>query len=393
MKILQVVSSFPPAYSYGGAVKVSYEISKELVKKGHEVTVYTTDAYDENSRLKFDKNPVYMEGIKVYHFRNLSNVLCKMNFPIALEMYTYLRKNIQDFDIVHIHEYRSFQTIFAQHFAVKYRVPYILQAHGSTPLILGKIKLKKIYDSFFGYSILKKASRLISLSNAEVEQYIKMKAEPSKIFLIPNGIEINSNVDLPEPGVFRKKYNLSNKHCILFLGRLHERKGIDFLIRSFAELIKDIDDAVLILAGPDDGYKNKAKEQVYELNLEEKVIFTGYMEPADKISAYLDADILVYPSFFEIFGLVPFEAIMYDTPVIVTDDCGCGEFIKKANCGYLVKYGDLTDLKYKMKLILENPDIGSKFVENGQKYITNNLTWPLICKKIERLYENCIYKV
>lgn len=390
MKILQVISSFPPAYSYGGAAKVAYELSKELVKNGHKVTVYTTDAYDENSRLKYNKNPVFLDGIEVYHFKNINNSLCKKNFPIALEMYNYLRKNIQDFDVIHIHEYRSFQTMFSQHFAVKYGVPYVLQAHGSTPLILEKQKLKKVYDSLFGYKILKNASKLVAVSNAEVDQYIRMNVDPCNIILVPNGIDINSFQVFPELGVFRKKYNLSNKRFILFLGRLHKRKGIDFLIQSFAELTKDINNIYLVLAGPDEGYKNKAEKQIHDLSLEEKVIFTGYMEPLDKISAYLDADILVYPSVFEIFGLVPFEAIMCGTPVIVTDDCGCGELIKESKSGYLVNYGDVTSLKDKMKIILENPEKGNEFVKNGQKFICNTLSWKKIAAKIEENYINCV---
>jgi glycosyltransferase involved in cell wall biosynthesis len=82
---------------------------------------------------------------------------------------------------------------------------------------------------------------------------------------------------------------------------------------------------------------------VEQLGLSDKVRFIGFMSPL--AAAYQDADVLVYPSTYEIFGLVPFEALLCGTPVIVTDDCGCGEIIKEAGCGYLVHYGDVAGLE------------------------------------------------
>lgn len=392
MKILQVTNFFKPSWEAGGIARVAYEISKNLVQQGHEVTVFTTDGF--KSRLKTIKNkPVNVDGINTYYFRNLSNYLTKRNIVIPYYLPFIARIKIQDFDVIHIHEHRTLLAVIVHYYSKKYNIPYVLQAHGTLPNTIGKQNLKKIFDVLWGNKILKDASKLISVSNTEVDQYLQMNVPIEKMVIIPNGIDVDSLSSLPEKGSFRARYHINQKHVILYLGRLHKIKGVDFLLRSFVELVKDIDDSVLILAGPDDGYKDKAKEQIREFGLEKKVIFTGYMGPMDKISAYLDADILVYPSSFEIFGLVPFEAIMSGTPVIVTDDCGCSEFIKRASCGYLVKYGDVTDFKCKMRLMLENPEIGNKFVENGQKYITNNLTWPLICKKMETLYENCIYKV
>jgi glycosyltransferase involved in cell wall biosynthesis len=90
-------------------------------------------------------------------------------------------------------------------------------------------------------------------------------------------------------------------------------------------------------------------KQREKLHLNENILVTGLLSENEKIEALVDADVLVYPGILEIFGLVPFEAIMCGTPVIVADDCGCGEVIREADCGYLVKYGDIKDLKEKMK--------------------------------------------
>ena len=121
MRILQVISSFPPAFAYGGPAIGAYNVSKELVKRGHEVTVYTTDVQDKNSRYKFEKNPIWLDGIEVYHFKNISNSLAS-NFHISCApgMALELKKSAKKFDIIHCHEYRSFEATFAKHYSKKF---------------------------------------------------------------------------------------------------------------------------------------------------------------------------------------------------------------------------------------------------------------------------------
>jgi len=248
MKILQVVSSFPPAYSYGGAVKVSYGVSKELVKRGHDVMVFTTDTLNSQSRI--NKPVAQIEGIDVCRFRNLSNKLAAKNLPIAPGMALDLRKTIKEFDVIHIHEYRSFQTISACHYANKYNIPYVLQPHGSFPRIIEKQNLKQLYDLAWGNDILQHASKIVAVSRSEVEWFREFGIPDEKIAMIPNGVSDISPASLPPAGQFRKQYNIHEKHIILYVGRLHKRKGVDFLIRAFDSFVKSWtgDDVALVIA-------------------------------------------------------------------------------------------------------------------------------------------------
>jgi glycosyltransferase involved in cell wall biosynthesis len=291
-----------------------------------------------------------------------------------------------------MHNFRTYQNIIVHKYAKKYNIPYILQAHGSVSRIIEKKSLKYIYDLFYGNRLLKDMSSIIAVSNVEVSQYLQMNLSPEKIITIPNAIDVDLFKELPKRGNFRKKHNIDEKYIILYLGRLHEIKGIDFLINAYADLIQEKKDVILVLAGPDDGYLNRAKSLVDELKLKDKVKFIGFINGIEKYAAYVDANVLVYPSIFEIFGLVPFEAIMCGTPVIVTDGCGCGELIKESKCGYLVKYGNVNSLKEKMKIVLEDPQKSCKFVDNGKKFIHEDLYWGNIVKKMEESYENCISK-
>lgn len=387
MKILQVVSSFPPAYSYGGAVKVSYEVSKELAKRGHDVTVFTTDTLNSQSRI--NEPATRMEGIDVYRFRNLSNNLAAKNLAVAPEMALTLRKIVKEFDVVHIHEYRSFQTIAACRYAKMYNIPYILQPHGSLPRIIEKQGLKKIFDVVWGNGLLEHASKIIAVSGNEIEQFRQAGIPNEKITVIPNGVNYVSSIDLPPAGQFREQYGIHEKHVILYVGRIHKIKGIDFLIRAFNSFIQTWtgDDVTLVIIGPDGGYRSVLEGLVEQLGLSDKVRFIGFMSPL--AAAYQDADVLVYPSTYEIFGLVPFEALLCGTPVIVTDGCGCGELVKEAECGYLVHYGDVPGLAETLKSALEHPDINKRMVEAGRRYIEEHLTWESVVKQVEEMYESC----
>lgn len=375
MKILQVIPYFNP--KKGGDVAVAYQISKYLSQMGHDVTIITSNhEFDTNYAKSF-------QNVNVIPFDCLINL---NKLIITPAMNKWLNNEIEGFDIIHLHNFRTYQNSVVQYYAKKYGVSYILQAHGALPRIIEKKGLKYLFDVFSGFKILRDASKVIAVSNIEVDQYLKMGVPKDKIVIIPNGIDVDSFNDLPEKGTFRKQYGISEKYIILFLGRLHEIKGIDFLIKSYAELKNELNDVVLVLAGSDDGYKAKAEILINDLNLTNEVRFIGHVDGADKLAAYVDADVLVYPSIFEIFGLVPFEAIMCGTPIIVTDDCGCGELVRDANCGDLVKYGDIKTLKDKIRNILENQKQSKSLVCNGKNYIIQNLAYDRIGDFIKIIY-------
>lgn len=390
MRVLEVSNFFKPLWETGGVTKVNYEISKSLVQRGHDVTVYTTDGYKSNLKIQTNQL-VNVEGIKVYYFQNLfKSVIKKVNLTFPYYLPFILRKEVQNFDIIHIHEHRTLLAVCVHYYAKKYKVPYVLQSHGSVLTTLGRSNFKNFFNILFG-DILRDASKVIAVSYIEVEQYTQMGVPKEKIIVIPNGIDIDSFENLPNKNTFKERYGISNKYVILYLGRLQERKGIDFLIKSYAELRNEIINVTLVLAGPDSGYKHKAELLIDELNLTNHVIFTGFIDEKYKKAAYVDADVLVYPSVFEIFGLVPFEAVMCGTPVIVCDDCGCGDFVKDSGCGCLVSYGNVSDLKDKLKRILQcNTTEKDQLLDSGISYIKSNLSWKSIVVKVESLYEDFI---
>ena len=234
MKILHVISSFPPAYSYGGALKIAYDYSQALSNLGNDVTVYTTDVKDLNSRFEIKENPQWIEDVEVYRFKNLSNHLATKNLPIAPSLASDLKKNIKNFDIIHLHEYRSFQAFAVSYYSKKNSIPYVLQPHGSAKVILEKQNLKNMFDKLCGETIIRNSCKLIAVSNVELSQLDKLK--PNNTVVISNAMNTSDYANLPKKGNFKDKYGLPhNEKLILYLGRIHKIKGLNNLIMAFDE--------------------------------------------------------------------------------------------------------------------------------------------------------------
>jgi len=387
MRILQVIPYFPPAYAFGGPVKVTYHISKELIKRGHEVVVYTTDAKDFNSRLGIDASNI-IEGIKVYQFKNISLTLVKkLKLFITPKLALFARKEVKNFDIIHLHECRTFQNIIIHHYAKKYKIPYVLQAHGSLPRIASWRKLKWIYDVFFGYKLLRDASRVIALNKVEAEQYRGMGVPKEKIAIIPNGIDLSEYANLPTKGQFKKKFNVpEDKRIVLYLGRIHKTKGIDLLVKAYAYLTKKMNfkDAILVIAGPDDGYLGEARSIVRTLGISDSVLFTGFISSRDKLGALVDADVFVTPSFYG-FPMTFLEACAVGTPIIATSLGDTLEWID-GRVGYLTEptHQALAEAIYR---IVSDDALRRKFSRNCINIVKTSFSLEKVVGKLEKVYE------
>jgi glycosyltransferase involved in cell wall biosynthesis len=393
MKILQITPTFIPS-KFGGVKTISFNISRVLANGGHSVTVYTTDAEIGNKRLIINNDHTIIEKIQVNYFKNINNIIAyRFRIFLPIGFYKTIKKEIRNFDIIHVHDFRSILSIIVWYYAKKFHIPYIIQAHGSVLPYFGKLELKKIFDKIWGNRILMDASHVIAVSSVEKLQYIQMGVPEEKIKIIFNGIEVSDYEILPERKIFRKKYGIrSDEKVILYLGRLHKNKGIDFLINGFSSFLGQYNCAKLVIIGPDDGFLNNLKKQVRKLKIEDKVIFSEPLYKSEKFEAFVDADIVVYPAQNEIFGLVPFESIMCGTPVIVSKNSGCGEIIEETKCGSVIKYGDINELRLKMEWILLNHDESQKMIELGKSFISNCLAWDKIIKNFENIYSSSIKK-
>lgn len=390
MKILIISLTFPPR-SFGGVTEASFNISKNLAALGHSVTVYTTDVgNDHNSRLLDETNEI--EGVHVRYFKNISNLLAfKHQIYLPLGFRKIIKEEINNFDIIQFQDFRSPMHVITWYYSKKNKIPYVIQSFGYLGHKFERSVLKKVFDHFFGYKMFSDANAIIS-AKTDLKEYQYMKIDENKISIVTNPLyDVDFLKPLSDSKKFKKMFNFE-KHIILFLGRLHKIKGIEFLLDGFNLLCQDRDDVVLMIAGPDEGYKVILEEKIVDFNLEDKVIFTGILAGNDKIAALSEADMLVQTSISERGPGSPFEAILCGTPIIVTKNTGAGEIVEKIDAGYLVDYDDKKTLKDYMLKILDEPEEAINKMKKGRKYIINNLSWKIGVKEYENIYREVLNK-
>ena len=198
--------------------------------------------------------------------------------------------------------------------------------------------------------------------------------------MIPNGLDLAEFESLPPKGRFRKRWKLSDKPIICYLGQLSPRKGVVHLIKAF----QGISTAQLVIAGNDMGAMSEAKRCAGN---DGNILFTGVLQGRERLELLSDAQVLVYPSTDEIFGLSPFEGLMCGAPAIVGDDCGCGQLISKAQAGLLVRHGDISALRNKLLTLLREESIRNLMVKRGREYIEKELSFHHVAQKHLALYQ------
>jgi glycosyltransferase involved in cell wall biosynthesis len=385
MKILQVYHIYPAVF--GGVSKVVYDIVKELSRKGYDIVIFTTNAYLDK---KFLGSYELNDGVKIYHF---PAILRNFIGNVAIADHTfisYVKRMIRTFDVIHLHGYRTFQNVIVHYYAKKYKVPFILQAHGSLPRIMGKQKLKWIYDMFFGHRLLRDTSKIIALTHLEAWQYKVMGVPDRKITVIPNGIDLSEYTVLPSKGFFKKKFNIpDNKKIILYLGRIHKTKGVDLLIRAYAHLVKDMkcNDLVVVIAGPDDGHLHEVKSLASSLGVSASVLFTGFISSEDKLKALIDADVFVTPSFYG-FPLTFLEACATGTPVVTTSLGGILEWID-GNVGYVTQPMP-HDLAGAIYSIISDDNLHKQFSRKCMEVVKSVFSLEKVVAKIEEVYREVV---
>jgi glycosyltransferase involved in cell wall biosynthesis len=382
LRILHVSPSFYPAWAYGGVPRCAYELCRELVPLGHQVTVWTSDVFDRDSRLGSAETVV--DGIRVRRFRNLSNRLAhdfQLYLPLAI--FAVAGERVREFDVVHIHSHRHLLQLAVANAARAAGVPYLLTGNGTVPAIERYIGIKQVLDALGVAAIVRDAAGCIAVSQAEVPHYTRVGVPAAKVHVIPNGVRLEEFDRLPQRGSFRQMHGTGPGPLVAFVGKITPRKGVDVLIRAMALLPAAVR---LVVAGNFMMPERPIHALVDELGLRERVHFPGMLLGDERNALYVDADVVAYPSVDEIFGLVAAEAIMCGSPVVVCGDSGCGELVQASGGGAVVPYGDPRALAVAIERLLASPEQRAAHVRQGQEYVRANLGWGSIAARTAALY-------
>ena len=375
MRILNVNMSLDPV-SGGGTAERTLQISRSLVRAGLQCDVLTI-----NSNLN-DERKEQLSGI------NLIVLECLVErYYIPKLSQRIIKDAVANADIIHLMNHWTILNALVYLSARRQKKPYVVCPAGALPLFGRSQKFKYLYNNFIGNSIISNANGHVAIAVNEIGHFQQYGVEPDKVSLIPNGINTedfkSSDVDN-----FRRKFGLNDSPFILFVGRLNAIKGPDLLLYAFRNLNEAFNDYHLVFAGPDGGMLSELKEKSEEMEIANRVHFTGYLGGEEKSSAYCAASLLAIPSRQEAMSMVVLEAGIMGTPVLLTDQCGFDE-VERIGGGRVVS-ASVEGLQNGFSEILNNPDKLKSMGSNLKKHVIDNYTWEKIINKYIHLYRRVL---
>ena len=328
MRVLHVISGLRA--SAGGTVAALGGLALAQKRAGAEVSIVATFIASEEQ----EANALRKLGLEI---RQVGP--CRDPMSRHPDIAPVLRGLVQEHNVIHVHGLWEQIQHEAAKAARNAHIPYVFSPHGMLdPWSLSQGKLKKqIYLMLRLKRDLNRASAIHYATAAERDL-----AGP--LHLLPAAIVEGFGVDLedfdspPPRGSFRQKYAIAaDARLVLFLSRLHPKKGLDLLVPAAATVLGP--DDRLVLAGSDqDGYQQQIAEMVRRAGMVDRVVFTGWLGPAGRLAALVDADVMALPSYQENFGLVVIEALAAGLPVVISDQVNLWREIDdaklKRDCSY-----------------------------------------------------------
>tara|TARA_R110002072_G_scaffold108107_5_gene234848 strand:+ start:830 stop:1987 length:1158 start_codon:yes stop_codon:yes gene_type:complete len=312
---MHIVHSIPNLnFSSGGPVRAIIDLSQKLADKGHEVTILTYEDSDapKNWRDNPNSNPRTVTLGTVHNGGMRATPEQKKRIADA----------IAQADIVHAHAIWKPLTKRVCAMSRQAGVPYVISLRGMLDdWCMEQRRLKKlIYLQMGGTKMLNSANAIHSTAEGELAQSKKWFPKAPGV-VIPNLLNLEPYETMPGKDIARNKFPMFNTGdpVLLYLSRLHYKKGVEHLIQAIKILKDSGSPHRLIVAGDGDKpYENKLKALTKELNLDDYVAFVGLVVGDEKLSLYQAADLFVLPTSQENFGFVLYESLAAGTALVTT---------------------------------------------------------------------------
>jgi glycosyltransferase involved in cell wall biosynthesis len=381
MRVLHICASLSP--EWGGPVTVIANLTHALEATGVKCTVFATTGR------RVGTGPVSLDGVETRLFQ--TGPLARLWVGHAPGLARALSRATPDHDLVHIHELWHYPHYAAYHAALEAGKPYVVTAHGELdPWALGHKRLKKqVYMTAVQRRILQGAAALHAITVAEEKQIQGLGFVPP-VAIIPNGICPETVNRLPTPDEFLIHHpDLVGKRIILFLGRIHPKKGLDILAKAFGQIVQSRQDVCLVIAGPDEGgYRRQVEDMLKGARALDRTVFTGMLTGTEKLAAFSASSVFVLPSYSEGFSMAILEAMACGLPVIISHQCRFPE-VAEAEAG-LITGTDAEQLQVALAHLMDHPEERREMGRRGRQMVIQKYTWDSVAAQVRQLYSTIL---
>lgn len=357
MKIAQVCPFYYPRL--GGVETVVKEYSERLVKRGHQVHVYTTDGSYKSPWVE------EINGVEVRRSIRISLPVLKPLSPALLFPFKLLRADV---DLIHIHANKYFSTDAGAVVAKIKNTPLAYSPHAGT---FGASLFGRLHNQTIGRIALN-ADMVVCVSEHERKIIEASGVKVKRFEGVPNGVDL-------------KKYEgniTKDQKMVLYVGRLLPHKGLDTLVKAAPLVLEKIPEAVFVVAGPTNG---GWKLDVGSLT-KDNCVLLGEVSEEEKIGLMQKASVFCLPSRSEAFGITVIEAMAAGCPVVVSDIPALTEIVEHGKTGLVFPVNDERSLADRIITLLSDQTLSQQLSQNAQERASEKYDWEKIIDCLEKIY-------
>ncbi len=377
MNILILCHKYYP--SIGGTQIYAQRVAEYCIKKGHKVTVFTSTA---------DASTAYenLNSVNIYRFRPYFSFYTPY-FSMPAMLPQLLSSIARKTDIIHSVGYYFFPSFAGWLLRKIKRRPFLV-----SPVYMNHPENipKKFFDRTWGPAIQRAADVFIMQSEIEKNKIVSLGIKPKNSCIIPFGIDPQIYLNTADVNGIREKYRIKQGvKILLFIGRIISAKGSFQIIKALPIIRKRFPEIKVIMVGTIvESEKDEFLTLIKKLNIEEFIIFPGIIKSIEeKALLYALADVVLYPSLHEQFGIVALEAAVTGTPIAGTKVGIVPQIINQGPIGLMHDFDDHEALARNTIELLSNP-IYQENAAKIRKKIMKEYSWIKIARDTEKLYRH-----
>lgn len=389
MKILHIIPSISSVR--GGPSVAVIAMVKNLRSLGIDAEIVTTND-NGNSLLNVPLNNLHeYQSVPVRFFARFSpNIHPIREFAFSSSLTTWLSQHLQDYNLIHVHAIFSYPSTIGMVIARWQNVPYIIRPLGQLcrwSLQQSAIK-KAIYLKLIEEANINCSSGLHLTSEAERQESDELNLKCPK-FVIPHGLTVPPLIPDAHQ-LLRTHFQLHHQErVILFLSRIHPKKGLELLIKGLAA-VKNTKFTLIIAGSGNPDYEAKIKASLQEFGLMNRSLMPGFVEGRLKQILLQGADLFALTSYSENFGVAVLEALAAGTPALVTPGVALAQEITQNNVGFVVPE-EVTSIAKAVENYLNLPETEQiNLRQKARQFVLNNYSWDKVARKLITIYENII---
>ncbi|MTI80111.1 MAG: glycosyltransferase family 4 protein [Firmicutes bacterium] len=387
MRILMLSWEYPPK-SIGGLAQHVYDLSNAMAKQNNEVHIITVGSPDVPDYENV--NGVHVYRVTPYQVSSPDFITWVMQLNIAMleKCLTLVRDMGNSFDIIHAHDWLVAYAARALKHSLNNPMVATIHAteYGRNNGLHNDLQ-RHISD--IEWWLCFEAWRVIVCSQymqGEVRRVFQVPED--KLEIIPNGV--NPDYFIPrESNTKRTEYAAPNEKIIFYVGRLVREKGVQVLLEAAPKILHYHPNTKFVIAGKGP-HTIPLRRLARRLRVDHKVYFTGYVDDKARNSLYQFADVAVFPSLYEPFGIVALEAMAARTPLVVSDTGGLSAIVNHGVNGLKAYVGNANSVADNVLHMLMDPESANRMEKRAYREVVEKYNWSRISRNTVRLYEDVL---